>query len=138
MREVCEFALCHSKAWNAGAAEGSAYWVLPDQVSKTPEAGEFVPRGGFIIRGKRNYCHHLPLEMAIAEVQIEGARKIMCAPGRASGPIEAYVVIIPGKMARAEDFLAAGQAFEVPEEEISRIMPPGDMEIVETVGIKLE
>ena len=55
MKEACQFALAHSKAWMAGASEGTAYWVLPDQVSKMAQAGEFVPRGAFVIRGKRNY-----------------------------------------------------------------------------------
>ena len=34
LREACEFALVYSKAWSAGIASGSAYWVLPEQVSK--------------------------------------------------------------------------------------------------------
>lgn len=137
MREVCQFALCHSKAWNAGAAEGTAYWVLPDQVSKRPEAGEFAPRGAFIIRGKRNYEHHLPLEMVVAEVQFEGARKVACAP-RESVSSEKKVVIIPGKTPRGKASSALARAFGVPEEEISRILPPGDMDFKETVGINLE
>jgi len=136
MREVCQFALCHSKAWNAGAAEGTAYWVLPDQVSKRPEAGEFAPRGAFIIRGKRNYEHHLPLEMVIAEVLVEGSRKITCAP-RASVSSERMVVIVPGKMPRGKISAMLAKAFGVPEEEISRIIPPGDLEIRETVGMNL-
>lgn len=137
MREVCQFALCHSKAWNAGAAEGTAYWVLPDQVSKRPEAGEFAPRGAFIIRGKRNYEHHLPLEMVVAEVQVEGSRKIACAP-RESVVSERKAVIIPGKTPRGKASSSLARAFGVPEEEISRILPPGDLEIRETVGINLE
>ena len=52
LREACNFALAQSKGWVAALTDGSAYWVYPDQVSKTPEAGEFVPRGAFIIRGK--------------------------------------------------------------------------------------
>jgi predicted ribosome quality control (RQC) complex YloA/Tae2 family protein len=136
MREVCQFALCHSKAWNAGAAEGTAYWVLPDQVSKRPEAGEFAPRGAFIIRGKRNYEHHLPLEMVIAEVLVDNSRKITCAP-RESVSSEKMVVIIPGKMPRGKTSAMLAKAFGVPEEEISRIIPPGDLEIKETVGMNL-
>ena len=38
LRELCLFALAHSKAWNAGVSEGTAYWVEPDQVTKTPDA----------------------------------------------------------------------------------------------------
>ncbi len=139
MREVCQFALCHSKAWNAGAAEGTAYWVLPDQVSKRPEAGEFAPRGAFIIRGKRNYLHHLPLRMVVAEVQVEGSRKIACAPWESlQGRTERYAVIVPGKTPRGKASASLARAFQVPEEEISRILPPGDMEISELHGMEME
>jgi predicted ribosome quality control (RQC) complex YloA/Tae2 family protein len=138
MREVCQFALCHSKAWSAGAAEGTAYWVLPDQVSKRPEAGEFVPRGAFIVRGRRNYLYHLPLEMVVAEVSIEGSRKVMCAPRESVVGSERWVVIAPGKTPRGRASSSLAKAFQVPEEEISRILPPGDLEIREWHGLEAE
>ncbi|HTY46173.1 MAG TPA: ribosome rescue protein RqcH [Methanomassiliicoccales archaeon] len=138
LREACEFAISHSKAWNAGAREGSAYWVLPDQVSKTPEAGEFVPRGAFIIRGKRNYEHHLPLRLAIGEIEHEGARKVMCAPVSAmQARSDRYVVIAPGEMPRSRLSAELANRLNVPEEEVSRIIPPGDMEIVERKNFEL-
>ena len=137
MEEVCAFALSHSKAWTAGASEGTAYWVLPDQVSKMAQAGEFVPRGAFIIRGKRNYIYHLQLELAIGEVEYEGARKIMCGP-RSSivGRSSKYVIIRPAKAVRSKASAQLSRAFEVPEEEIARILPPGEVEIVERVGME--
>lgn len=139
MEEACAFALAHSKAWMAGASEGTAYWVLPDQVSKMAQAGEFVPRGAFIIRGKRNYIYHLPLELAVGEVEHEGARKIMCGPPTAVVErSRRYVVIRPGKTDRSKASSQLARAFEVPEEEISRILPPGDVEIVERAGFPAE
>src|SRR5439155_1447658 len=80
LREACEFALSYSKAWSAGLASGSAYWVLSEQVSKQAESGEFLPRGAFVIRGKRNYFPDLPVRIAIGEVEVEGHRKIMGGP----------------------------------------------------------
>ncbi|OPY33700.1 MAG: hypothetical protein A4E32_00626 [Methanomassiliicoccales archaeon PtaU1.Bin124] len=136
LREVCAFALANSKAWGAGAAEGSAYWVLPDQVSKTPAAGEFVPRGGFIIRGKRNYCHHLALQLAIGEIEYQGARKIMASPPETmKAQSSRYVLIEPGEMDRGKLSSQLSKMFEVPEEEIARILPPGNVRIVQVVGI---
>jgi len=139
LRQACLFALSHSKAWNAGAREGSAYWVLPDQVSKTPDAGEFVPRGAFIIRGKRNYEHHLPLELAVGEIEHQGARKIMCAPRQAIEDLaNRMVVIVPGDTDRSRLSSTLSKMLNVPEEEVSRILPPGDVEISSTKGLALE
>ncbi len=74
--------------------------------------------------------------MVIAEVLVEGSRKITCAP-RESVSSEKMVVIIPGKMPRGRTSAMLAKAFGVPEEEISRIIPPGDLEIKETVGMNL-
>ena len=97
LQEACIFSACYSKAWNQ-YSEVQSYWVLPEQVSKTPQSGEYIPKGSFIIRGKRNYfkCN---LEMAIGEVYLDNIKKIM------GGPIESvkniskkYVIIKPGDM----------------------------------------
>ncbi len=129
LREACQFATAQSKGWVAAVSEGSAYWVYPDQVSKTPNPGEFVPRGAFIIRGKRNYEYHLPMELAVGEIYFQGARKVMCGPEQCFKDCERMIIIRPSK---GKNHLSGEMAkrFNVPEEEISRILPPGDSEIV--------
>src|SRR3989440_449302 len=138
LREACEFALAYSKAWSAGLASGSAYWVLPEQVSKQAESGEFLPRGAFVIRGKRNYLHDLPVRLAIGEVEIEGHRKIMGGPVAAvAARSKRHVVLAPGKEDREELAKRLAASFEVPIEEVSRSMPPGKVQIVEQHGVEL-
>ncbi len=67
LRVACQFAACSSRAWRQyGAA--SAYWVTPAQVNKTPRSGEFVPKGAWIVHGKRNIVDNLPMEWMVAEV----------------------------------------------------------------------
>ena len=137
LREACEFALAYSKAWSAGLAGGSAYWVLPEQVSKQAESGEFLPRGAFVIRGKRNYVHDLPIRLAIGEVEVDGHRKIMGGPVSAVAARAArYVVLAPGKEDREVVAKRLAAAFTVPIEEIARTMPPGAVEIVERHGLE--
>ncbi len=136
LREACEFALAYSKAWSAGLASGSAYWVLPEQVSKQAESGEFLPRGAFVIRGKRNYIHDLPVRIAVGEVEVEGHRKIMGGPVTAIAARSArYAVLSPGKADREGITKKLASVFAVPIEEIARAMPPGSVEIVESHGI---
>ena len=131
LKEACTFALAQSKAWVSAFVEGSAFWVLPDQVSKTPQAGEFVPRGAFIIRGKRNYEYHLPVELAVGEITYENTRKVMCAPLSCISSIsKKYVIIKPGRGKVGKKTAELAKDFQVPEEEIARIIPPGDFEIV--------
>ena len=137
LRQACLFAITQSKAWIAALSEGGAFWVFPDQVSKTPNPGEFVPRGAFIIRGKRNYEHHLPLELAVGEIYYQNARKVMCGPVSCFANSDRYLVIKPGKKTGRQSSEMA-KRFDVPEEEISRIIPPGDLEVVREVWPKDE
>ena len=133
LRDACHFAIAQSKAWVAALAEGGAFWVYPDQVSKTPNPGEFVPRGAFIIRGKRNYEYHLPIELVIGETYYQGSRKVMCGPHSCFENCDRYIVIRPGKGKAGRKTNEVAKRFQVPEEEISRILPPGDFDIVREV-----
>ena len=136
LREACEFALAYSKAWPAGLASGSAYWVLPEQVSKQAESGEFLPRGAFVIRGKRNYVHDLPVRLGVGEVEVEGHRKIMGGPVSAvAARSTKYVILAPGKEDRERVAKRLAAAFEVPVEEVIRSLPTGGLEVAEIVGV---
>ncbi|CEI96366.1 hypothetical protein RMCBS344292_10530 [Rhizopus microsporus] len=46
--------VCQSKAWDSKIVT-SAYWVYPDQVSKSAPTGEYLTTGSFMIRGKKNF-----------------------------------------------------------------------------------
>ena len=55
LREAAQFAIAYSNVWKEGLHSGDCYWVYPNQVSKTPEPGEYLARGAFVIRGERHY-----------------------------------------------------------------------------------
>jgi predicted ribosome quality control (RQC) complex YloA/Tae2 family protein len=63
--EVVRFAAAYSGAWRSGYGSVDVFTASPDQVSKTPPAGEYVTSGSFIIRGERVWYRHVPLETAI-------------------------------------------------------------------------
>ncbi|XP_062202134.1 uncharacterized protein LOC133904677 isoform X2 [Phragmites australis] len=56
------FTVCHSKAWDSKIVT-SAWWVYPQQVSKTAPTGEYLTVGSFMIRGKKNFLPPHPLVM---------------------------------------------------------------------------
>ncbi len=55
LRDAAVIAVAYSKAWKAGVGSVAVYWVWADQVSRSPPSGEYLAKGGFIIRGRRNY-----------------------------------------------------------------------------------
>jgi predicted ribosome quality control (RQC) complex YloA/Tae2 family protein len=136
LKEACEFAFVHSKAWNAKIGFGSAYWVLPDQVSKTPPSGEFLARGAFMVRGKRNLVSDIKLRLGVGIIEYEGVEKMMCAPVSAmEAQSTSFIIIEPGDMKKSTFVRKLCTIFKVDQKEVERILPPGDVKIVRTVGI---
>lgn len=55
IRETADATCTFSRAWKLGMKAQSVFWVKPEQLSKTPNTGEYVAKGAFIVRGKTNY-----------------------------------------------------------------------------------
>ncbi len=98
--EASQFAVSYSSIWKEGKYAADAYMVDHDQVSKTPESGEFLEKGGFAIRGDRTYFEDTPVGVAVG---------ITCEPETQviGGPIEPVteraettIEVEPGKYAQ--------------------------------------
>ena len=129
IREAAQFAVSYSRAWSAGQASGSAYWVFPEQVSKTPQSGEYISSGSWVIRGKRNYIFNLPLEIFIGSYEIEGIRIPMASPNKETFKEES-IRIIPGKSNRSDVSRKIAEILGYERDEIDSILPPGGSQIV--------
>ncbi len=141
LKEACQYAILHSKEWKRGIAAGRAYWVKPDQVSKTAEAGESLPTGAFVIRGNRNHIDDLPMEAVLMEIEYEGKKKIMCSPSltlenKDESKINKKVVFIPGSKDNNEFAKEMSEYFSVPVKEIQKILPPGDVKVTSSFTLE--
>jgi predicted ribosome quality control (RQC) complex YloA/Tae2 family protein len=137
LEEACLFAASYSRAWNQ-FGEASAYWVLPEQVSKTPESGEFVPKGGFIIRGKRNYCR-CKLEVAVGLIPFGDGEKLMGGPitAVATRAVKGYAILTPGTTKKSMIAQKLAKAFQVSTDMVEKVLPPGNCTIIKTMGFEL-
>jgi len=86
--EAAQFSASYSSAWKNGLASVDVYAVKPDQVSKHSQ-GEYVPKGGFMIKGERQWFKHTPLglrlgvenELPTAEPELKSSElKILLHP----------------------------------------------------------
>ncbi len=135
INEAASFAASFSSAWTKGFGSQDVYWVHPDQVSKTPQSGEFVQKGAFIIRGARNYIRAATLLIAVGVVDYEGERLM-------AGPLDAvkkytdnYVIIKPGytkKEALAREIRRRiDQEHIITMDDLVRVLPSGKADIVD-------
>ncbi len=135
LKESGEFAASFSSAWSLGFTSQDVYWVRPEQVSKTPESGEFLAKGSFVIRGHRNYIRGARVKIAVGIVDYEGKR-IMAGPIDAlEAHCENFVVLKPGftkKEAIAKKILSKINEDDLLTlDDIVRVLPSGKCDIDE-------
>ena len=141
LQEAATFAVSHSTLWKGGSASGDCYMIKGDQVSKTPESGEYVPKGSFIVRGERRYFENVTLELAVG-IELKPETRAIGGPISAVSKNGAYVFeIVPGKfnqndlskkiyrlytdIIKDQKFLKAIASPDL----IAMVMPPGESDI---------
>ncbi|MHB1440610.1 MAG: ribosome rescue protein RqcH [Cuniculiplasma sp.] len=130
IREAAIFAVSFSRAWQNGLSSGSAYWVTPLQVSKTPESGQYVRKGSWIVRGKRNYLFNLPLKLSLKMMDYRDTKIATIYPYREED--SDCVTIIPGSKKRDKVSQEIAKKLDTDTEEIMRILPTGGFEIIQS------
>ena len=98
--QAARFAVSYSSAWKDGRFAGDAYMVGPDQVSKTPESGEYLEKGGFAIRGDRTYFRDVPVGVAVGITCEPETRVIGGPPEPVRERAETAVAVEPGRYAQ--------------------------------------
>ena len=91
------FSSSYSSAWSEGFSSYDSYWVTLDQVSKTPETGEYLKKGSFVIRGKKNFIRNVPVLIGVGIVEYDNDKRIMAGPVQCLDKMsENYVIVKPG------------------------------------------
>ncbi|MFH2027792.1 MAG: NFACT RNA binding domain-containing protein [Nanoarchaeota archaeon] len=125
IKEVADATVTFSRAWKLGMQTSSVFYCKPDQLTKEALPGEYVPRGGFVTKGKLNYVEN----------------KINCAIGNyngkaMAGPISAvkkncenYFEIKPGRDKASVVAKKINKKLELEVDDIVRILPTGGYEL---------
>jgi predicted ribosome quality control (RQC) complex YloA/Tae2 family protein len=125
LNEAAQATVTYSKAWKLGVASIEVFYVAPSQVTKEAKPGEFVPRGAFMIYGKKNY---IPSDISLA-VGIKGSQVI-------GGPVDAvkanadkFVIVKQGRQKTAAAAKKIRQKLGSGDlDDIIRMIPAGGCE----------
>lgn len=95
--QVAQATVSFSRAWKDGLSTADAYWVLPGQLKKGAPSGQYLPKGSFVIEGKRNYMKGIEIKLAAGIMSINNQYSFVC------GPVDAvkqrsilYSTLLPG------------------------------------------
>jgi len=138
LKESAIFAASFSSAWAKNYGTQDVFWANPNQVSKTPEPGEFLAKGAFIVRGHKNYIRSASLKIAVGIVDYEGKR-IMAGPVDAvRAHTDKFITIKPGYTKK--EAIAKKIRYELSKNEseddllslddVVRVLPSGKCDII--------
>lgn len=134
LREAGQWAVAFSKAWRAGLASASAFWVHPDQVSKQGASGEFVARGAWVIHGTKHVMDDLPTEVGIGTIDYRGAALWTVAPPsalRSRGSVR--FLLTPGpERERAEREVELARELGISRSLLQALLPAGGLSVRRT------
>src|SRR6185503_7788300 len=98
---------------------------LPEQIKKGAPTGQFLPKGSFVIEGKRSYQKGVEIRLAIGIVRLDSRETLVCGPEESIKKRALfYSVLLQGGM---DPMTAAKKA----KSEFVKIA--GDAEIAETI-----
>ena len=143
VEEAAQFAVSYSSVWKNGHFAGDVYVVDADQVSKTPESGEYLEKGGFAVRGDRTYLEDTPVGVAVG-IQCEPYTRVIGGPPSAiTDQAVTTIRVEPGRFAQADAAKRiyrqlrsrfADESFVrkiASPDQIQHFLPPGGSRIVE-------
>jgi hypothetical protein len=99
LRQVAQATVSFSRAWKDSISSADAYWVMPDQIKKGAPTGQFLPKGSFVIEGKRSYLKGIEVRLAIGVMALGDREVLVCGPEAAIKPKSVcYAVLLQGGM----------------------------------------
>jgi predicted ribosome quality control (RQC) complex YloA/Tae2 family protein len=121
-QETADATASFSKAWKMGVTATEVFSVAPEQVSKQAPSGEYMPKGAFMIKGKRTF-YQAKMQVAVGKLS-DG--KVMCAPESAvKAHCSAYVVIMQGKDKPSDCAKKISRKINAEIDEVLRVLPAG-------------
>ena len=131
LKETAEATASFSKAWKLQLTIVDAYWVRPEQLSKTPESGEFLAHGAFVVRGRRNTIAAKP-RLAVGLVAEGHEAGLVMA-----GPMDAvhkycpkHVAIIEGDEKPSDAAKRIAKIIGAQIDDVLRVLPSGGIKVL--------
>lgn len=132
LEEAAIFAASFSSAWKRQQKVCDVYCVQPEQVHLAAKAGEYLPKGAFVITGRRKWFRKVPLRLAVGY-----ADGIVVGPEEAIKKVcEKYILIEPAEGKKAEgvrklaDRLADLYGIEINVDRLMSRLPAGGLRMV--------
>jgi len=124
--EVAIATASYSRAWKLSMVDADVFYVNPEQVSKQANSGEYLNKGSFMVRGKRNFLN-VKLEVSIGS---KDEQAIGGPTSAISHQIDNYFTLIPGERKKSDITKIIAQKLKHSSEEVIRFVPNGESKLL--------
>jgi predicted ribosome quality control (RQC) complex YloA/Tae2 family protein len=144
VRQVGQATVAFSSAWKTGLGSADAYWVNPDQVSTAAPSGEYLPRGSFAIKGKKNFVMKIIVELSVG---MDSAGTVVAGPEEAiKNQSPHYLVLKPHREKGSDtakrvlkdlNTMSGSTSLPITVDDVLRALPAGGGKVVRKAGVAL-
>ncbi len=126
IQETADATASFSRAWKLGLSATEAYAVSPEQVSRQAPSGEYLPKGAFMIRGKRTYY---PGKIGVAVGKLADGKIMSGAENAVKANCKEYVVVVQGRDKPSDIAKKIAKKLNADIDEVLRVLPAGTCQI---------
>ena len=120
IQEAAQNTVNYSKAWKMGYGAVDVFYVFPHQIGLAPPSGMYMPKGSFMIRGKKRYVKDVRPELAIGLSE----QGVIAGPRRAVRKLTRhYVLVYPGDEEPERLAEKIAKILGVEREEVVKLLP---------------
>ena len=124
IEEVAIATASYSRAWKNGYSTQVVFYVRPEQVSKKAEAGEYLTKGSFMVRGKKNILNpELEVCVGVVNGKVVGGPRTVVVEG------DVYC-LVPGKTKKSDIAKKIAQKLGRSVDEVMSVLPNGNSDLV--------
>ena len=135
-KEAAQMAVCWSRAWASGGAGATAFHAEKGQVSKTTESGESLGRGGFVVRGTRQWYKDIEMSLTLGIIAINGIPlPLIGTHSVVSSVCKKWVKFAPGNQKKEVVATRISKATGLLQDDILSALPPGTISLGESQDI---
>lgn len=122
LQEAADATTSFSKAWKLGISVTDAFAVSPEQLSKTAQAGEYMAKGAFMIRGKRT---HYTGSMNVWVGKLADGRAMAAPESAIRANCKEFIHIKQGRGKTSDCAKKIAKKIGVHVDDVVRVLPAG-------------
>lgn len=126
LAEVAQFSATYSRAWKAGFGAVEVFCARPDQLSKTPNSGESLGKGAFVVRGNLRYFQP---DLSLAIGLLPDGRCMGGPPSAVLAHCGKGYQILQGTDKTSDVAKRLGKLFDVSSDTILPLLPAGGVKL---------